>query len=84
MINFFWPYVIACFGTIPSIKRAMNYRGSKKYVLVLVQCHDGVITNSINHSWLLHLSLTCEKTKRLVIVHDNHDSELQRKPTNQV
>ena len=48
----------------------MNYRGNEKYVLVLVQCHDGIITNSIN---LLRLTLVFNlcNTKQIYLVRDN-------------
>ena len=39
---------IACFRIISWFLQTLNYRGNEKYVLVLVQCHDGMITNSIN------------------------------------
>ena len=41
-------YVIACFQRICLILQTINYWGNKKDVLVLIQCHDGIITNSIN------------------------------------
>ena len=40
--------IIACFRIICWFLQTLNYRGNEKYVLVLVQCHDGMITNSIN------------------------------------
>ena len=51
-------YVIACFRRICLIVQNIDYRGNEKYVLVLVQCHDGIITNSINHFLVLHSSWT--------------------------
>ena len=39
---------IACFWIICWFLQTFNYRGNEKYVLVLVQCHDGIINNSIN------------------------------------
>ena len=42
----------------------MNYRGNAKYVLVLVQCHDGIITTSV-------LVLDSCKTEHRYLVRDN-------------
>ena len=42
------------------------YRGNEKYVLVLVQCHDGMITNSINLVCVLHSSSTRARPNRLI------------------
>ena len=37
-----------CFRRICLILQTMNYWDNEKYVLVLVVCHDGIITNPIN------------------------------------
>ena len=42
------------------------YRGNEKYVLVLVQCHDGMITNSINLVCVLHSSSTRARPNRFI------------------
>ena len=39
---------IACFRIICLFLQTLNYNGNEKYVLVLVQCHDGMIANEIN------------------------------------
>ena len=39
---------IACFQIICWFLQTLNNRGNEKYVLVLIQCHDGTITNPIN------------------------------------
>ena len=49
---------IALFRIICWFLQTFNYRGNEKYVLVLVQCHDGMITNSINLVCVLHWSWT--------------------------
>ena len=49
----------------------INYRGNKKYVLALIQCHDGIITNSINLFFILHSSLTCVRPNRFISLHNN-------------
>ena len=36
---------IACFRIICLFLQTMNIKGNEKCVLVLVQCHDGMITN---------------------------------------
>ena len=55
---------IACFRIICWFLQTLNYRGNEKYVLVLVQCHDGMITNSINLVCVL-------KTKQIYLVRDH-------------
>ena len=40
--------VMLCFRIICLILPAINYRSGKKYVLVLVHCHDRIIRNLIN------------------------------------
>ena len=57
---------IACFWIICWFLQTLNYRGSEKYVLVLVQCHDGMITNSINLVCVLHSSSTRARPNRFV------------------
>ena len=47
---------IACFRIMCLFLQILNYRGNEKYVLVLVPCHDGIITNSINLFGVLHES----------------------------
>ena len=49
---------IACFWIICWFLQTLNYGGNEKYVLVLVPCHDGMITNSINLFGVLHSSST--------------------------
>ena len=51
-----------CFRIICWFLQTLDYRGNEKYVLVLVQCHDRMITNLIN--------LVC-KTKQIYLVHDH-------------
>ena len=45
--------VISCFRRICLILQTINYRDNEKYVQVLVQCHDGIIMNSINQIYLV-------------------------------
>ena len=57
---------IACFQIICLFLQTWNYRGNEKYVLVLVQCHDGMITNSINLVCVLHSSSTHARPNRFI------------------
>ena len=57
---------IACFQIICWFLQTLNYRGNEKYVLVLVQCHDGMITNSINLVCVLHASSTRARPNRFI------------------
>ena len=57
-----------------------KYRGNEKYVLVLVQCHDGMITNSINLICVLHSSWTSARLNRFISSH--HDTGLEPEPNN--
>ena len=57
---------IACFRISCWFLQTLNYRGNKKYVLVLYQCHDGMITNSINLFCVLHSSSTRARPNRLI------------------
>ena len=58
--------IIACFRIICWFLQTLNYRGNEKYVLVLVQCHDGMITNSINLVCVLHSSSTRARPNRFI------------------
>ena len=59
------------------ILQTINYRGNKKFVLVLVQCHDGIIMNSLN--LFSHLTLIFDSYKtnlyRLSILHKDNGLE---------
>ena len=57
---------IACFWIICWFLQALNYRDDEKYVLVLVQCHDGMITSSKN---LVrdHRIMTLDSNQNLII-----------------
>ena len=55
-----------CFWIICLFLQTLNFKGNEKYVLVLVQCHDGMITNSINLVCVLHSSLTRARTNRFI------------------
>ena len=57
---------IACFWIICWFLQTLNYRGNEKYVLVLVQCHDGMITNSINFVCVLKSSSTRARPNRFI------------------
>ena len=57
---------IACFLIICWFLQTLNYRGNEKYVLVLVQCHDGMIMNSINLVCVLHSSSTRARPNRFI------------------
>ena len=59
-------YVMACFRRICLILPNMDYRGNEKYDLVLVQCHDGMIMNSINLVCVLHSSSTRARPNRFI------------------
>ena len=72
---------IACFQIICWFLQTLNCRGNEKYVLVLVQCHDGVITNSINLVCILHPSSTCEdQTDSSRSWSSHHDTGLEPEP----
>ena len=58
---------IACFRIICWFLQTLNYRGNEKNVLVLVQCHDGMIKNSINLVCALHSSLTRARPNRFIL-----------------
>ena len=58
--------VIACFRRICLILQTISYRGNEKYVLVLVQWHNGIITNSTNHVCVLHSSSTRARPNRFI------------------
>ena len=47
------------------------YTGNEKYVLVLVQCHDGMITNSTNLYLRLTLVFGMCKTKQIYLIRDH-------------
>ena len=49
----------------------LNYRGNEKYVLVLVQVHDGMITSSVNLFLRLTLVFDTCKTKQIDLVRDH-------------
>ena len=57
---------IACFRIICWFLQTLNYRGNEKCVLVLVQCHDGMITNSINLVCVLQSSSTRARPNRFI------------------
>ena len=63
---------MVCFRRICLILQKKYYRVNEKYVLVLVQCHDGIITNSINLFLRLTLIFDSCKTKQIYLVRDNH------------
>ena len=46
--------------------QTLNHKDNEKYVLVLVQCHDGIITNSINLVCVLHESKTSARPNRFI------------------
>ena len=46
--------------------QTLNYRGIEKYDLVLVQCHDGMITNSINIFCVFHSPSTRARPNRFI------------------
>ena len=56
---------IACFWIICLFLQTLNFKGNEKYVLVFVQCHDGMITNSIN----LFASYT--RRKQIYLIRDH-------------
>ena len=62
---------IACFWIICWFLQTFNYRGNEKHVLVLVQCHDGMITNSINLFLRLTLVFDSCKTKQIYLGRDH-------------
>ena len=57
---------IACFWIIFWFLQTLNYKGNEKYVLVLVQCHDAIITNSINLVCFLHSSIIRARPYRFI------------------
>ena len=63
--------VIACFCRNSLILQTYNYRGNKKYVLFLVQCHNGIITNSINLFLRVTLCFDSCKIKQIYLIHYN-------------
>ena len=58
---------IACFLIICWFLQTLNYRGNEQNVLVLVQCHDGMIKNLINLVRVLHSSSTRARPNRLIL-----------------
>ena len=73
---------IACFQIICWFLQTLNYRGNEKYVLVLVQCHDGMITNSINLVCVLHSFSTRDQdqTDLSRLWSSHHDTGLEPEP----
>ena len=59
-------HFISCFWIICWFLQTLNYGGNEKYVLVLVQCHDAMITNSINLVCVLHSSSTRARPNRFI------------------
>ena len=72
---------IACFRIICWFLQTLNYRGNEKYVLVLVQCHDWMNTNSINLVCVLHcLRLVQDQTDLSCSWSSHHDTGLEPEP----
>ena len=63
-------HFIACFQIICWFLQTLNYRGKEKYVLVLIQCHDG--NHELDKSCLrLTLVFDSCKTKQIYLVRDH-------------
>ena len=58
--------IIACFQRICLILQTINNRGNEKYILVLIQCHDEIITNSIVFFCDLHSSSTHARPNSII------------------